>query len=237
MCIAEAKGVDTICFNSSYVDSGCNVTSMNPIFPERIYEGTDDKITLIESLYVEGNDIYTGDFFRAVWGKIFSADIINNNGLNFPCGVPIGEDAVFMIKYIFYSNKILLCNSYVYKYYRTNESVTGMYKDDFYKLQVLEFHAVIKAFKQCNLDYEKVTIAFWHKAEKTFIENELKSYEGDRRRIKKIANYLMADYLRLYLTQYNGKGMRVRIRSLLEKYKCYYLLALIDYYIIKRKLV
>lgn len=63
-------------------------------------------------------DSYSGDIkncltkelidMRTPWGKLFRLDIIRENGLNFPGGVPYGEDTIFYYKYLLYVNKISL---------------------------------------------------------------------------------------------------------------------------------
>lgn len=63
-------------------------------------------------------DSYSGDIkncltkelidMRTPWGKLFRLDIIRENGLNFPGGVPYGEDTIFYYKYLFYVDKIRL---------------------------------------------------------------------------------------------------------------------------------
>lgn len=232
--LVENQKVDTICFNAIYVDNEKNYTKMNDIFPEKIFSTKEERENLIQSLYIEKNFMYTGDYFRAVWGKVFSAQIIKDNDLKFPQGVPIGEDAIFLVKYFYYAQRISLINKYLYKYYRSNSTVTGKYKDNFYDIQKSEFVSVLQVLNECEIEEEKIAIQYWHKAEKEYIVNELKVPNSTWCRIQRIRNYLKKDYLRLYLGQYEGKKIKPKIRSLLEKYKFYYVLAVIDYYILKK---
>lgn len=235
MALLGENKADTLCFNSFYVDNEWIITPMNPVFPEKIFSSASDRNMLIQSMYTDCTNVYTGDYFRAVWGKVLSSHIIKNHNLHFPNGVPIGEDAVFLIKYIYYAKRILVCNKYLYKYYRMSESVTRRYKYDFYNLQVLEFHAAIETLRQCGLENDEIKRRFWHKAEWDFIANELISNEKSWDKVKKIARYLRKEELRLYLPLNNSKKIKARIRGLLERCRCYYLLAFVDYYISWRK--
>lgn len=229
------KEADTICFNSFYVDNEHVITPMRPIIPEKIFDTAEERNALIESLYIENTDGYTGDYFRAVWGKIFSADLIKNNKLCFPESVQIGEDAIFLIQYIHHTSRIYICNKYLCRYHRMEESVTRKYKADFYKMQLQEFTTAGETLRQYGLDHRRILENYWHEGERIFIENELKSNERFWGRVKRIAGYLMERELRLYLPEYRGKKLRPRIRGMLEKHGCYYLLALIDYSISKWK--
>lgn len=63
-------------------------------------------------------DSYSGDIkncltkelidMRTPWGKLFRLDIIRENGLNFPGGVPYGEDTIFYYQYLLCVNNISL---------------------------------------------------------------------------------------------------------------------------------
>lgn len=240
-CITEAlktlkqNSADTVCFNSLYIDNGGISTPMSCIYPEKIFQSEGDRISLIESLYMKKDNINTGDYFRAVWGKLLSADIIKKYRLMFPVNVSIGEDAIFLIKYISHAKKIFLSNQYLHKYYRTFTSATGSYKEKFYNYQKLEFVEMMRALECNTIASAQIAIEFWHRAEKEFIENEFKSHSPVKKRISVIANYLKEEYPQKYLVQFNNNKIRPRIRGMLEKQQCFYLLALIDYYILYLK--
>lgn len=53
--------------------------------------------------------------YRVVWSKIYKRDIIVNNDIRFPVGIPIGEDMLFNIAYVAHSN--------VFRYHTAKMSV------------------------------------------------------------------------------------------------------------------
>lgn len=55
-------------------------------------------------------------FYGSVWGKIFHADIIKKNQLQFDISIAIGEDLLFVIDYIQYCSKISYGKNRLYNY-------------------------------------------------------------------------------------------------------------------------
>lgn len=225
---------DTVCWNAFYVD-GKNKTKMNVFCPPTKIFSVSEKQELIYAMYIDDNENYYGDYFRACWGKLLSAEIIKKNCLEFPEGVPIGEDALFLVRYFNNCKNVILTSRYLYNYYRGEETVTRKYKDNFYELQKKEFDSLEQILKIEKLEEKEIFISFWHKAEKNYIQNELKSTDGIIKRIKRIIQYLNKDHVRCYLSIYDGKGLKSRIRSLLEKCSLCIILAMIDYLVLARK--
>lgn len=231
----EKTGADTICFNSIYMDEDGGISKMSQIYPQKLYRSETEIFDLIRSIYMNVDNLYSGDFFRACWGKVFSADIIKSNKVTFPYGVSIGEDAVFLLCYLSRAKKVFLSNNYMYKYYRTSESVIGRFNNDLLKSQENEYGAMIKALKAFDYDIRDFSVAFWHKAEKKYLENELKAPYSHRLRINSVTDYLTNYNVRMYLSVYDNKGIKSRVRSLMEKNKMFFPLAVLDYWIMYRK--
>ena len=233
--ILKNKIIDTICFNGLYVYENEICEKMNRIYPEKVFNTQDEILELIRSLYIDDDNLYSGDFFRASWGKVYSAKIIKENSLVFPLDVKIGEDAIFLVRYLSFAHNIVLCNKYVYRYYRTNESVVGRFKSDFLDYQKNEYQAMIVALSNAQIVAKEFAVSFWHKAEKNFIENELKAPYSHCTQLRNITYYLSDNTVRKYLMIYDQKGIKSLIRSYMEKYLLYFPLALIDYWIIRTK--
>ena len=75
------------------------------------------------------------DALCTVWGKLYKADIIKNNKLEFIDLSEIGtyEDGMFNLYYFEHVKKAIYLNKHMYHYRRTNsDSVTSAYKEDLY---------------------------------------------------------------------------------------------------------
>lgn len=227
---------DTICWNSKYIEqTGTRLmTSFNPKLHIISAEGLS---CLLDALYIEPvGEKHFGDYFRASWGKMYLAEIIKKNRLKFPINVKIGEDAIFLIDYFAHCRNVILVNEYLYKYYITETSVTGKYKQNFFELQMEEYCEMCQTLKRNSFDIKNASVAFWHRAEKDFIHNELKRTKN-LLEIGKITGSLLKNHtVRKYLRIYDGKGIRSYIRSLLICMKLYLLVGIIDTAIIKKKL-
>lgn len=78
--------------------------------------------------------------FRAVaWGKLYKKEIIEKNNLEFPKGL-LYEDLLFVLKYLYYSEKISILSKEIY-YYRNNNlnSIVNTIKiKDLDSLEIIE---------------------------------------------------------------------------------------------------
>lgn len=82
-------------------------------------------------IYLIEKEYYLGNYFRAVWGKIFKREIIARNNIRFPHDLYMGEDAVFLIRYIKHIDGINVVSEDGYNYNRINEtSATLRYNKD-----------------------------------------------------------------------------------------------------------
>ena len=107
----------------------------------RIDQNSNVLVDYLENGFVEindliGNVIYDtnpkkyGLFIRACWGKLFKTDIIKKNNLKFDERIYIGEDALFLIEYLKYSNEVISISEIGTNYIYDSSSATARYKTD-----------------------------------------------------------------------------------------------------------
>lgn len=89
-----------------------------------------------------------GAYFRTVWGKIFNLDIIKKFNITFNTDLYIGEDAIFLCKYLNYIKSIDIINEYGYFYRISENSAVMKYKEDLYHQSILQ-----KAYFENELKY------------------------------------------------------------------------------------
>lgn len=91
------------------------------------------------------NEFDLGNCIRAVWGKLFEMELIRDYGIRFPEGVYIGEDAVFLLEYLKYTEDIIVINRYGYYYRIWDGSAVQRYKRDFLYQSMLQMEAIQNA--------------------------------------------------------------------------------------------
>lgn len=121
-----------------------------------------DRDELIANALFTLNRGYTvGTYFRAVWGKLFDAEIIKEHNIRFPENLYLGEDAFFLIKYLMYVNGInVICRS-GYNYRISQTSAVRRYKEDIYQQCCNQLNAALDIFVRYNFSEENImSIAF-----------------------------------------------------------------------------
>lgn len=94
-----------------------------------------------------------GNYFRAVWGKLFEKDIINKYELKFPENLYMGEDAVFLVNYLAHVSSINVVANDGYNYNRTNEtSTTTKYHCDLYEQCEMQYENIVKTLEKNGLN-------------------------------------------------------------------------------------
>lgn len=121
--------------------------------------------TLTFEEYIEKS--FKDSNFRAVaWGKLYKREIIQKNKLYFPKGL-LYEDLLFVMKYLYYSNKIVILSKdiYNYRYNRENSIVNSINIKDIDCLKnvdELERFFIEKKFKEIlEKDYYVKYIMEW----------------------------------------------------------------------------
>ena len=105
----------------------------------------------------------------APWGKLYNKKILNEYDIEFPCGMPYGEDAIFLYNYLEHIDFIMTFNDIVYEYSFTDTNYAGrkFYKKFYYyvktvydakkhllkKLGIDDYNDEINLFRQCLEHY------------------------------------------------------------------------------------
>ncbi len=211
--LAESKRCDTVCWNGLYQKKD-TVQPMNPFrLPSNLIE-KHNLHWLWESLYhLTTDEIYTGDYFRACWGKLLSANVIQRSRLRFPTGMKIGEDAVFLFSYFHLCQKVWMEDCCWYRYFVSDLSATGRYRASLLDEQHFEYKRVRQLFQQYGEDPEYMAVRFWHLAYLEFLQNEQKSGVSYVTQIKRGDEYINDKTVKYYMKQFDGEGMGAGIRT------------------------
>lgn len=137
--LAKENACDTVCWNCFKEHNG-KIEKYPDIRPDNsLYTGKTMQITLAEALYhTMPESFYPGHMFRAVWGKLLSAEVIKGNAIAFPVGQPLGEDAAFLADYFQMCRKVLMVNQYWNFYQISSESAVRQYRNNLKELQMSE---------------------------------------------------------------------------------------------------
>lgn len=97
---------------------------------------------------------------RTVWGKLYRTEIIKMNCLMFDENLYIGEDAIFLIKYLQCltgTERIKVLDCCCYHYRITDESAAHRYKNDLLDQSIRQLIAIQNFWNQEFLKYKKQT--------------------------------------------------------------------------------
>lgn len=120
----------------------------------------------------------------APWGKLFVTGIIKQHNICFPCGIPYGEDGIFLLNYLKFAQGIKTLRQIVYYYnYKNPSSAARKYYED--------FHHYLKALceAQCEL-YEKFDIEVRADIERTYFDRCVAHYIIHERDQVKVSHHL-----------------------------------------------
>lgn len=227
---------DIYCWNA-YYSRNKHLEKMGDFIPkEHLYLKSEIK-NLMYGLYCKNGKQYYGDFFRAVWGKVFSSELLKRNAIKFPEKIKIGEDALYILDCLYYATSVFMKNDFIYGYECTESSVTGRYKKNFQEYQIDEYYSMRDRFEKYDLDIDVASVEFWHKGEKDYIKNELKIckdiFEVAHKTVSWINGY--PEIMRYLCMLDKNAGLRSKIRTSMLQFNLKYLVAIIDTVIIKKK--
>ncbi|MCR5316893.1 MAG: hypothetical protein K6E22_01575, partial [Treponema sp.] len=153
-----------------------------------------------------------GQFRTQMWDKIFKRKIIDDNKLCFR-KIPIGEDCDFLLRYLFYVNKIYSVENIAYIYNLTNNtSLTKTCNDN--ELVILDFLPELMKMYEDTLEKKVIFQILQRFIISAFINKYARIYFFStvaKKQIKKILNDVSIDHI----IRYNRKhGMKIRDRIL-----------------------
>lgn len=179
MKLAEENACDTVCWNC-YKECDGKIDKYPDIRPDNsVYAGKSVQVTLVEALYYTmPESFYPGHMFRAVWGKLLSAEVIRSHVITFPVGQPLGEDAAFLADYFQVCRKVLMVNQYWNVYQITSQSAVRQYRDNLKELQMSEWERLCERSCMKNVDMDTVQINQYLLFDYQYVHNLFRKQEG-----------------------------------------------------------
>lgn len=84
-------------------------------------------------------------YWMGLWNKLFSAEIVRENGIRFQTGLSIGEDSLFILRYLAFCGSVACGDTPIYHYVQRNaESLTRRFHAD----HVRGYAQIIAALKE-----------------------------------------------------------------------------------------
>ena len=142
----KSTGNELVIWNHNLIKGKLN--QKEPLF----YGDKISKEELMKSVISDFKCNYNlGNYFRAVHGKLFLTSIINEYNIRFNKDSYIGEDAVFMLKYLIYVDQLSYLNTYGYNYRLLNTSAVRKFKKDLYEQSCIQLDDMKTFLKSNNL--------------------------------------------------------------------------------------
>lgn len=114
-----------VIWNAAYIVNDVR-TESSDLFDAGIVK--EDIISAI--IFESFGDFFLGYFFRAVWGKLFRREFIEDHQIKFDTSLYIGEDAKFLLQYFSYIDGVTIINNCGYNYRIQEQSAVHRYKED-----------------------------------------------------------------------------------------------------------
>ena len=126
-------------------------------------------------------NVELGNYFRAVWGKLFLADVIREHRIRFPEDLYIGEDAVFLLDYVRHVNGVAVVSDTGY-FYRTSESsAVQRYKTDLLEQSERQIQAVAEKADCADPRIRSAVVVLCYECFRALVQNERKAAQPGRK--------------------------------------------------------
>ena len=157
----EHDDVDVLGFN--YVFEYETETRKNISLTDGVFGNEEKNHLLMATIipkFIERKYKYCLPGIRSKCVKAFRKKIIDTHAIRFNENIPIGEDALFCSRVLSCSNKVALCNYYLYHYRIYQQSCNRKYRDQWnYVFERAKCIQDIPALTQ-NQDYENVMATY-----------------------------------------------------------------------------
>lgn len=101
----------------------------------KLIEGVPTDVIANAIVSNKNSDIGIPDIlFGAPWGKVFSAEYISKNKIEFPLGIKKSQDRIFMLKALSFNPKISITDMFGYVYVTNTASICRRYNTEIIKI-------------------------------------------------------------------------------------------------------
>lgn len=115
---------------------------------------------------IESNKIFElrkSDILNILWNKIFNTDIIKKNKIRFDEKLSLGEDLIFILKYIqVCDTNIGIINKPLYSYnYKIGNNLASRYNKDLFNIYKRLFSELYKTAMLVNINFDKYSCQYY----------------------------------------------------------------------------
>lgn len=245
LCFIDSDDVVTESYLNSLIDNIPNNNSL--VFCN--YEKEHKKIYNIGNTYVENKSMITYfienlTMLSAPYAKLYNTDIIKKHQIKFPEDVHMGEDAIFILKYLNHVDGIQVSNSIIYTVKQRENSLSSKYNAFYSEWQgFLQWKSELETFmKKYGNIFENEKEVLWNsRIGETFYRCLQSIYKSQQKlNLKertKLFKYIPEIYYSEYQKYYHPKYKLQKLNKMLicnKQYNLFYYLGRI-YSHIKRK--
>lgn len=172
--LASSYSCDTVCWNCKGIENASNEQSFPQFIPSNEFLLDEHRRnTILKALYYtfDMDKFYPGRMFRAVWGKLLSKKIIDDNCITFPEGIPLGEDAAFLAKYFSFASRIAFIDRTWNLYNISTNSAVGKYRENVFELQQEELRRFVRPLDLDEVEKNTVLLNYYIECDRQNITN------------------------------------------------------------------
>lgn len=97
------------------------------------------------------------DSLNSVWNKLYESSILNNNKIEFPIGLDLGEDGLFNVRAFTYCNRCFFMDYSGYFYREVDGSATrNVIKKDYFKRALNVYESNLKEYDKWSIKKDEI---------------------------------------------------------------------------------
>lgn len=123
-------------------------------------------------------DTYKGIYQGFLWNKLFDRNIIDKYGISFDTDIAIGEDSLFIDKYLPHVEKVVLTREVGYFYRIRKDSLTNTENPDSIHLEKLLSERKRFSYLDSHLDKDSNAYAHWAKRKVFYLKRFASYYQA-----------------------------------------------------------
>ncbi|NBA85282.1 glycosyltransferase [Emticicia sp. CRIBPO] len=264
--VSSARNLGIISSKGEYI---CFVDSDDSILPNYLKELYQDNLIaaqpclvmhkyVVENLTLDFNNrvlinskVSGDDFFKLIikekltrfsapYSKLFNAKIIRDNKIEFPLGVHMGEDAIFLMRYLDFVNNLITADKCNYLIFRREDSLMQTFND--FDSEFLGFNLWKESFCRLQKKYEHISDSLskkilWENVEDPFIRCVQSVYKSKSnltiaKQVSQLSQISKDDY-DLLAKYYKPLELKGKVSKILLKYRAFYLYCLLGNIIVR----